>query len=84
MKIFLPGLTLLFIGLKLSGHISWSWFWVLSPYPIAFGSIIVGLSFLYLMNAEFRAEVKKRTRERKLAKDVERMINIIKDKDMSA
>jgi hypothetical protein len=24
-------LTLLFIGLKLSGHIDWSWFWVLSP-----------------------------------------------------
>lgn len=24
-------LTLLFIGLKLSGHIAWSWWWVLSP-----------------------------------------------------
>jgi len=27
-----PGLlTVLFIGLKLTGHISWSWWWVLSP-----------------------------------------------------
>jgi len=27
-----PGLlTLLFIGLKLTGYISWSWWWVLSP-----------------------------------------------------
>ena len=27
-----PGLlTLLFIGLKLTGHIAWSWVWVLSP-----------------------------------------------------
>lgn len=28
----LPGLlTLLFVGLKLTGHIAWSWWWVLSP-----------------------------------------------------
>lgn len=24
-------LTVLFIGLKLTGHITWSWWWVLSP-----------------------------------------------------
>lgn len=30
-SIFLPLLTLLFIGLKLTGHIDWSWLWVLSP-----------------------------------------------------
>ena len=24
-------LTLLFIGLKLTGYITWSWWWVLSP-----------------------------------------------------
>lgn len=24
-------LTLLFIGLKLTGHIDWSWWWVLAP-----------------------------------------------------
>ncbi|TCP88946.1 transmembrane Fragile-X-F protein [Rhizobium sp. PP-CC-2G-626] len=24
-------LTILFIGLKLTGHIDWSWWWVLSP-----------------------------------------------------
>lgn len=29
-------LCLLFIGLKLSGHISWSWIWVLSPLWIGF------------------------------------------------
>jgi len=28
---FLSLLALLFIGLKLTGHIDWSWFWVLSP-----------------------------------------------------
>jgi len=28
---FLGWLTLLFIALKLTGFITWSWFWVLSP-----------------------------------------------------
>jgi len=28
---FLSLLTLLFIGLKLTGYIDWSWWWVLSP-----------------------------------------------------
>ena len=28
---FLHGLTLLFIGLKLTENIDWSWFWVVSP-----------------------------------------------------
>jgi len=28
---FIGLLTLLFIGLKLSGHITWSWWWALSP-----------------------------------------------------
>ena len=36
---FLGLLTVLFIGLKLTGHISWSWLWVLSPLwiPVAIG-----------------------------------------------
>ena len=28
---FLGLLTILFIGLKLTGYIAWSWWWVLSP-----------------------------------------------------
>ena len=28
---FLSLLTLLFVALKLTGYITWSWFWVLSP-----------------------------------------------------
>lgn len=28
-------LTILFIGLKLTGYIDWSWWWVLSPIWIA-------------------------------------------------
>jgi hypothetical protein len=33
---FLPALALLFIALKLTGHITWSWWWVLSPLWIPF------------------------------------------------
>lgn len=30
-------LTVLFVGLKLTGHIDWSWVWVLSPIWISWG-----------------------------------------------
>ncbi len=41
-------LTILFIGLKLTGHIAWSWVWVLSPLWIglAFGLAMLALFFL--------------------------------------
>lgn len=37
---FVGLLTILFIGLKLTNYIQWSWFWVLSPIWIAIGLII--------------------------------------------
>jgi hypothetical protein len=33
---FVGLLTILFIALKLTGHITWSWIWVLSPLWISF------------------------------------------------
>ena len=40
----LPGLlTVFFIGLKLTGYISWSWWWVLSPLWI---SALLAIAFL--------------------------------------
>ena len=37
-----PGLlTVLFIGLKLTGNITWSWVWVLSPLWISFVLFLV-------------------------------------------
>lgn len=39
-------LTIAFIVLKLTGHISWSWWWVLSPMWISF---LVGLFLLVLV-----------------------------------
>ncbi len=42
-----PGLlTVLFIGLKLTGHINWSWWWVLSP-------MIISLSIFLLIILAF-------------------------------
>jgi hypothetical protein len=36
MQILVPLLTVLFVGLKLTGYIAWSWWWVLSPLWIGF------------------------------------------------
>ena len=42
---FFGGLTLLFIGLKLTGYITWSWWYVLAPIyaPI---TLILALAFI--------------------------------------
>ena len=41
---FLGLLTLLFIGLKLTEYINWSWIWVLSPLWIPMGIALLVLS----------------------------------------
>lgn len=45
---FLGLLTILFIGLKLTGHITWSWFWVLSPIIIPIILVIFILIIIFL------------------------------------
>lgn len=42
---FLGLLAILFIGLKLAGHIDWSWLWVLAP---LWGPVAVCLSVIVL------------------------------------
>lgn len=39
-------LTVLFVGLKLTGHIAWSWLWVFSPIWLPF---LVALSVIGLV-----------------------------------
>ena len=46
---FLEILTLLFIGLKLTGYITWSWVWVLSPLWIPISIALVFISVLSLL-----------------------------------
>lgn len=43
---FMGLLTLLFIGLKLTNYISWSWWWILSPIWI---SASIGIFILLLL-----------------------------------
>jgi hypothetical protein len=45
---FLPLLALLFIGLKLGGVITWSWWWVLAPLWIP-ALMIFALFFLAVL-----------------------------------
>ena len=47
---FVGLLTILFIGLKLTGYIAWSWLWVLSPLWIstALALAILGIIALVL------------------------------------
>ena len=43
---FLGLLTILFIGLKLTGYITWSWWWVLAPLWLG---LVVVLGFIALI-----------------------------------
>ena len=43
--LFTKALTLLFIALKLTGYIAWSWWWVLSPMWISWG-VAMGVSLI--------------------------------------
>lgn len=45
---FIGLLTILFVGLKLTGYITWSWWWVLSPIWIAPVMLIGGLIIVFL------------------------------------
>ena len=47
-------LTLLFVALKLTGHVSWPWFWIVSPLLIqmALGLVIVAVAALAVVVVE--------------------------------
>ena len=46
---FLGLLTLLFIGLKLTGYITWSWIWVLSPLWVPISIALILFSAIILV-----------------------------------
>lgn len=48
---YLGMLAILFIGLKLTNYITWSWWWVLSPLWLPI-SILLGLGLLCFILAE--------------------------------
>ena len=48
-SLFLPTLSLIFIFLKLTGDITWSWLWVMGPIwiPISFW-VLFGLTYVLI------------------------------------
>lgn len=62
---FLGALALLFIGLKLTGYIDWSWWWVTAPLwgGAALFLIIIGALFGFLGWSDSAAERKRRLRQ---------------------
>ena len=56
---FLGLLTLLFIGLKLTGYITWSWTWVLSPLWIPISIALILFSAVILLVALSKTDIDK-------------------------
>lgn len=42
-------LTVLFIGLKLTNHIDWSWWWVLAPLWIPTSLVLLVIIILFIL-----------------------------------
>lgn len=61
---FVGLLTILFIGLKLTGYIAWSWWWVISPIWISFVFVIslVLVTFGVALNSVSKADKKIKNR----------------------
>lgn len=47
-------LGVLFVGLKLTGYIDWSWWWVLSPFWISTGLCIILILFVIWVDKKCR------------------------------
>jgi hypothetical protein len=43
-------LGVLFVGLKLTGHITWSWWWVTLPFWGGFAIILFVIIILFIIN----------------------------------
>jgi uncharacterized protein (DUF983 family) len=67
-------LAILFIGLKLTGHIDWSWWWVLSPLwlppavLLAIAGVILALALLGLLGATVIAAIDEYRRKKRRAR----------------
>mgnify|MGYP001618327050 CR=1 FL=1 len=56
---FVGLLTILFIGLKLTGFIKWSWLWVLSPLWMSFLLVLL-ITVLIILSAVLTNFIKER------------------------
>lgn len=48
---FAGALTILFIGLKITGYITWSWLWVMSPIWISLCAVVLVIMVLLIIAA---------------------------------
>lgn len=46
---FVGLLTILFIGLKLTHYIDWSWWWVLSPIWISIAIVLLIIAIIFMI-----------------------------------
>ena len=53
---FLQALGIMFIGLKLTGHITWDWWWVLSPLWLRMVGIILFWLFVDSMMKKWKQQ----------------------------
>lgn len=56
---FLPLLALLFIGLKLTNYIDWSWWFVMSPLYVPVIAIVIIWSIAFFAGAKLRVKARK-------------------------
>jgi hypothetical protein len=62
---FLNLLTVIFIVLKLTDLIAWSWFWVLFPTILNVGIVVIFFIFFIIFASIFGVTVKTKNGERK-------------------
>lgn len=51
---FLGMLTILFIGLKLTGYVDWAWTWVLSPLWIGFTLGLILMAIYLIIKSKMK------------------------------
>lgn len=59
-SLFLPLLQLLFIGLKLTGHIVWSWWLVMSPALFVGTTLFFAVAFMIIGAVSLTRSASKR------------------------
>ncbi len=60
---FLEFLTLIFITLKLTGYIDWSWWWVLSPIWVQIGIFLFAFAVIVLYAATRKPTLDKQIKD---------------------
>lgn len=61
---FYGGLTILFVALKLTDHIDWSWFWVIFPVLMPFFILLLSIGAWMIIHILHRIETISRKKER--------------------